>query len=76
MAKEKGGLGLRNMKNVNLAFMEKLGWRFLTDKKDLWVRVLQGKYENRNVEIHKLIRKQHSSNAWQGIVAGSNVLRK
>ena len=33
MAKEKGGLGIRNMKNVNLAFMAKLGWRFLTDKK-------------------------------------------
>ena len=35
MAKEKGGLSIRSMKNVNLDFMEKLGWRFLTNKKDL-----------------------------------------
>ena len=75
MAMERGGLGIRNMKKVNLAIMAKLGWRFLTNKKDLWVCVLQGKYVKGNMEIHKLIRKQHSSNAWQSIV-GSNVLRK
>ena len=29
-AKENGGLGIRNMRSVNIAFMAKLGWRLLT----------------------------------------------
>ena len=60
---ETGGLGIRNMRNMNIAFMAKLGWRFLNAANDLWARVLQTKYARGKVEICKLIRKLRASNA-------------
>jgi hypothetical protein len=39
-----GGLGLRKMKDVNLAFLAKLGWKLLTGADSLWVSQLSGKY--------------------------------
>ena len=62
--KENGGLGIQSMRNINIAFMATLGWRLITETKDLWAHVLLGKYVKGNVEIQKLIRKQISSNSW------------
>ena len=31
-----GGLGIRVIQNMNLAFMAKLGWRLLSAKNELW----------------------------------------
>ena len=56
--KENGSLGIRSMRNINIAFMAKPEWRLITETKDLWARVLQGKYVKGNVEIQKLMRKQ------------------
>ena len=39
-----GGLGLRKMKDVNLALIAKLGWKLLTSADSLWVSQLSGKY--------------------------------
>jgi hypothetical protein len=39
-----GGLGLRKMKDVNLALLAKLGWKLLTGADSLWVSQLSGKY--------------------------------
>ena len=74
--KENGGLGLRSMRNINIVFMVKLGLRLITETKDLSAHVLQGKYVKGNVEIQKLMRKQISSNAWEGIVIAADVIRK
>ena len=38
--KSKGGLGIRKMQHMNKALMAKLGWKLLTDRNKLWVRVL------------------------------------
>ena len=75
-AKENGGLCIRSMRNINIAFMAKLGWGLITKTKDLWASVLQGKYVKGKVEIQKLMRKQISLNAWQGIVIGADVIQK
>jgi hypothetical protein len=37
MPKELGGLGLRKMKEVNLALITKLGWKLLTKFDSMWV---------------------------------------
>ena len=74
--KENRGLGIRSIRNISIAFMAKLGWRLITKTKDLWAHVLQGKFVEGNVEIQKLIRKQISSNAWQGFVIGADVIKK
>ena len=42
--KSKGGLGLRGMRQLNSAFLMKLGWRFLAEPSTLWTRVLREKY--------------------------------
>jgi hypothetical protein len=39
-----GGLGLRRMKDVNLALIAKLGWKLLTGADSLWISQLTGKY--------------------------------
>ena len=49
--KEIGGLGIRSTRNINIAFMAKLGWRLITVTKDLWAHVLQGKYVEGKVKI-------------------------
>jgi hypothetical protein len=39
-----GGLGIRRMKDVNLALISKLGWKLLTGSESLWASQLTGKY--------------------------------
>ena len=75
-AKENGGLGIRSMRNLNIALMVKLGWRFLSTGNDLWARVLQNKYMKGRVELAKIKKKPSSSNDWRGIMEGTNVNKK
>jgi hypothetical protein len=44
MPKVLGGLGLRKMKEVNLALISKLGWKLLTNFDSMWVAQLHCKY--------------------------------
>ena len=46
--KEQGGLGLKTMHNMNLAFMAKLGWQLVTEHKSLWVKVIAKKCHRGN----------------------------
>jgi hypothetical protein len=41
-----GGLGIRKMREVNLALISKLGWQLLNNLDSLWVSQLQCKYLN------------------------------
>ncbi|CAA0833833.1 Unknown protein [Striga hermonthica] len=43
--KEKGGLGLKNQRRMNMALLMKLGWGLLSKLEALWVRVLCAKYK-------------------------------
>ncbi|KAH9298540.1 hypothetical protein KI387_030222, partial [Taxus chinensis] len=38
-----GGLGLKDIKSMNLALMAKIGW-WLEHEQGLWVRILKSKY--------------------------------
>lgn len=49
-----GGLGFRNINLVNKAFLLKLAWRLLSDKKSLWAKTIKGKYFP-NSNIWKII---------------------
>lgn len=42
--KEAGGLGFRQMKDINEAFVTKLVWQLNTDTRKLWVQVFRAKY--------------------------------
>ena len=43
-AKEKRGLGLKNIETFNTALIGKWLWRALIEKDSLWVKVLEAKY--------------------------------
>ena len=72
--KSEGGLGLRNMHEMNLAFFTKPGWRMIQDKGRLWVKVLSGKCMKKKVQLEHVQPKHGSSNAWQGIVKAAPFL--
>lgn len=40
----KNGLGVRYLHQMNMSFMEKLGWRILDKTESLWVKVIARKY--------------------------------
>jgi hypothetical protein len=47
-----GGLGIRKMRDVNLALISKLGWKLLNNSDSLWVTQLQDKYLHSNSFLH------------------------
>jgi len=44
LSKEEGGLGVRRMREFNVALLGKWCWRMLVDKDGLWYRVLKARY--------------------------------
>lgn len=42
--KDSGGLGIRTMHEMNIAFLTKLGWQITREVTSLWSQVLLGKY--------------------------------
>lgn len=42
--KEKGGLGIKNLKTFNTALLGKWLWRVKTESQSLWARILREKY--------------------------------
>ena len=49
-----GGLGLRKMREVNLALISKLGWKLLTNLDSLWVSQMHCKYLNSSTFLSPL----------------------
>ena len=49
--KDYGGLDIRKMDQMNLAFISKLGWRVLTKHDQLWACLLVGKYMHRKASL-------------------------
>ncbi|XP_019166605.1 PREDICTED: uncharacterized protein LOC109162339 [Ipomoea nil] len=72
--KEQGGIGLRRLKGMNLAFLTKLGWRLHTEKGSRWTKVILGKYMQGNLEQGDFIKKKNCSNLWRGICEAHPIL--
>jgi len=43
-SKEVGGLGVRKMREFNLALLDKWCWRMLVEREGLWYRMLVARY--------------------------------
>ena len=69
--KREGGLGIRLAKEMNIALLEKLGWRLLNTEDALWVNILRKKF--RVGELYDptwLIVQGTWSPTWRSIAVG------
>lgn len=62
-----GGLDLRAAHNINQASLIKVRWQLVTNKDDLWVKVIRAKYKCGNDLVPKVRREKPGSNVWKGI---------
>ncbi|CAN1137716.1 Putative ribonuclease H protein At1g65750 [Linum perenne] len=65
--KSQGGLGLRMAKELNDAFMLKIGWLLLKKPEALWVRVLTSKYLKEIAGVLEIRRRNWGSALWRGV---------
>ncbi|XP_021770766.1 uncharacterized protein LOC110734956 [Chenopodium quinoa] len=70
-----GGLGMRNLKNWNLVFMDKLGWRIIKEPDKLWVKILHARYFKRSTFLN-CIPNSSDSPLWRDILKGKELLMK
>lgn len=66
-AKEDRELGLQRLKEFNLAFLMKLGWKISTNSQELWVVVLRSKYRQNVNSIIDSLKACSSSHTWNSI---------
>lgn len=74
--KEEGGLGLQAAKQKNTAMLAKLKWKFQTEKRVLWVRVLSSKYCSQRRTLSTRIRQKPCSPVWSGLKKGMAIFNK
>ena len=67
----KGGLGVRDIRLVNLSLLAKWRWRLISDNGSLWKNVLQDKYGDGLVALGFLsegLRSRIASNWWKDLM--------
>ncbi|XP_061365687.1 uncharacterized protein LOC133308973 [Gastrolobium bilobum] len=69
LTKQLGGLGLRRMKDMNTAFLMKIGHNIMTKPEALWVRVLRCKYNVGGNLMPHIRASRNNSNLWKGLVS-------
>ncbi|GMQ11051.1 hypothetical protein CsSME_00053819 [Camellia sinensis var. sinensis] len=73
--KKQGGLGIRQARVQNSAFLSKLGWKIATNSNELWCEVLKTKY----LKTHSLSNwptRRQASHTWKSIIKNRDVLDK
>ncbi|CAN1751196.1 Putative ribonuclease H protein At1g65750 [Linum perenne] len=66
-SKEQGGLGFRKARELNDAYLMKLGWTILKEPDRLWVQIFTSKYLKETTNGPTLRRKSGGSSLWRGI---------
>ena len=69
-------MGLRHARDVNLAFMSKLGWRLIHSRDDLWVNVLISHRHCGSNLLPRVNPSRHCSNVWKGICTAWTIVSK
>ena len=70
-----GGLGIRKIRDVNLALISKLGWQLLNNSNSLWVSQMQGKYLNSSSFLSPSPLSSFSW-LWKGILKTQSFISK
>ncbi|KAF7844993.1 ribonuclease H [Senna tora] len=63
-----GGLGINSLNHMNKAFIYKLAWNLLNNKKELWVEIIKNKYNFDSQSRNNLTCKMTDSRLWKEIV--------
>ena len=75
MPKSEGGMGFKDLKAFNLAFLAKQGWRLTQNTKSLAHRVLKARYFLNSNFLEAQIGK-NLSYTWRSLMAAQEVLRR
>lgn len=70
----KVGLALRKTRDMNIAFLAKMGWRLINEKDNLWTEVLKHKYCKGLNGINEISASTNASNLWHGINEAKSLL--
>ncbi|XP_028761232.1 uncharacterized protein LOC114719845 [Neltuma alba] len=65
--KEHGGLGIKDLRSQNIAFIMKLCWGMMVKPNALWVQCLQHKYNWNRENLNSVKAKRNQSRVWKGI---------
>ncbi|KAK4258548.1 hypothetical protein QN277_004989 [Acacia crassicarpa] len=65
--KASGGLGLRQTRFYNQAFLMKIGWQLASKREEFWVKVIRSKYNCGTDVLPMIDRSKPGSNLWNGI---------
>lgn len=74
--KEQGGLGIKKLEQMSLAFLAKIGWRLINDDDSTWARIMRTKYTNNNLDPDTWLPKANMSNAWKEVLKTIPILKK
>lgn len=75
LAKSKGGLGFRSLKEFNLSLLDKMCWRILQHPEALWVQVLKELYFP-NSDFLSAKKGARASWAWSSILEGRKCIEE
>ncbi|XP_061366310.1 uncharacterized protein LOC133309544 [Gastrolobium bilobum] len=67
-----GGVGLRELRTFNQAFIMKVGFGMLANKNSLGARILRNKYKLEDCLLPNIPRNDNASNLWRGISSSWN----
>ncbi|XP_056695087.1 uncharacterized mitochondrial protein AtMg00310-like [Spinacia oleracea] len=70
-----GGLGIRRLKDWNVAFMAKLCWKILTNPNKLWVLLFKENFLRRT-NLFDCTVHSYNSPIWRDILQGRALLQK
>ena len=73
---DEGGLGIQTAKGRNTALLAKLNWRFHTEDKASWAKVLRMKYCSPQRLNSRSVSKLPSSRIWKGMLRGEEIFKK
>ncbi|KAJ0878040.1 putative reverse transcriptase zinc-binding domain-containing protein [Helianthus annuus] len=64
---DKGGLGLSKLNHINISLLIKWGWRFKSEKENLWVRVIEAVHKS-NSNLDSFPIRKSLGGVWFNIV--------
>ena len=71
---KEGGLEIRAMRQLNSAFLVKMGWRMMNEMESLWARVIHHKDHRGELDLHKISIRANTLSVWRGILENWEIL--